>query len=445
MSKIGRHARTLSLVTAAFAGGALAAHASHASGRSQSPYDPLDQLARVLVLVENHYVDPVERNKLLEGAIEGLVAKLDPHSAYMPAPQFAQFNEDTEGRFAGIGVEVDIRDDVVTVIAPIDGSPAARAGIRSGDQIVAVDGRPIQGASVEKMIELMRGPAGTRVRLTIKRPGTPRPLSFELVREPVRVVSVEHKRLDRDVGYLRLKQFQQGTHEELLRAAAALRQAGPQPLAGVILDLRGNPGGLVDEAEAVADEFLAGGTIYSTRHRGQVIEEVSAHWGGALCQPRLVVLVSEYTASSAELVAGALQDNGRASVVGARTFGKGSVQTVFELQGQAGLRLTTMRYYTPKGRAIQVAGIQPDVVVEHRDQAEAGLAAWREGSLEGHLSGEPGGESGTKARVLRAGKSPGYTPIAELPADPARGSDFALSLAYQMLLGAARAAQGEGH
>jgi carboxyl-terminal processing protease len=265
----------MAALAAAFAGGAAVAQSSHATTQAQSPYEPLDQLARVLVFVENHYVEAVERNRLVEGAIHGMVAELDPHSAYMNPREFAAFTEETEGTFAGIGVEVDYRDEAVTVIAPITGSPAARAGLRSGDQILAVDDKPLRGLPVDKIVELMRGKPRSQVRLTVKRPGESKLLRFDLVRESIHVPSVESKRLRAAVGYLRLKQFQTGTHEELLTAVAALQQ-GAEPLRGMVLDLRNNPGGLVDEAEAVADEFLSAGAIYSTRHRGTILEEAQA-------------------------------------------------------------------------------------------------------------------------------------------------------------------------
>ncbi|WP_242515631.1 S41 family peptidase [Sorangium cellulosum] len=436
MRRFSRWMRTIGLVTAAFAGGAATSHLAGASTQAQSPYAPFAQLARVLVLVENQYVEPAQRSKIIEGAIKGMVAELDPHSAYMNAAEFALFQEDTGGTFGGVGIEVDTRDDVITVIAPIEGSPAARAGIRSGDQILAIDGRPVRGERLDKLVKIMRGPAGTRVKLTIRRQGVAEPLTIDLTRERIHVTSVAAKRLERDVAYVRVKQFQDGTHEELLRAAARLRAASKAPLAGVILDLRNNPGGLVDEAEAVADEFLASGTIYSTRHRDSVVDEASAHAGGAFAALPVVALVNEYSASAAELVAGALQDSGRATVVGATTFGKGSVQTIFELPGGAGVRLTTMRYYTPKGRSIQAQGIRPDIVIESPEQ-QVSATILRERDLEGHLPAEGGIAAGAPRAVLiekPTGPADARAPDGDVPADPTRGTDFALTVGYQQLL-----------
>jgi carboxyl-terminal processing protease len=426
-------ARTLALVVAAFAGGAATSHFAQANTQAQNPYSTLDQIARVLVLVENQYVEPTQRSKLTEGALRGMVAELDPHSSYLTPEEFAIFEGETAGKFGGVGIEVDFRDDVATVIAPIEGSPAARAGVRSGDQIVAIDGKPVRGEHLDRLIGVMRGPSGSRVAMTVRRPGLPDPLTFDLVREEIHVQSVTSKRLVQDVAYVRLKQFQDGTHDELLRAAAALRKEAGAPLAGVILDLRNNPGGLVDEAEAVADEFLGSGVIYTTRQRGKIIDEVKAHAGGAFASLPVVALVNEYSASAAELLAGALQDNGRATIVGAQTFGKGSVQTIFDLPGGAGMRLTTMRYYTPSGRSIQAEGIKPDLVIQAAQAPAGAVPVVRERDLDGHLPAE-GPVAAGKAPVLvdPHGQGPAAAQ-GEVPVDPAKGSDFTLAAGYDLL------------
>lgn len=425
-------ARTASLVLAAFAGGAVTSHLAGATTQAASPYAPLDQLAHVLMIVENQYVEPTQRSKLTEGALKGMVAELDPHSAYLDPQEFAVFQGETAGRFGGVGVEVDFRNDYVMVIAPMEGSPAARAGIRSGDQILAIDGKPMRGERIDKLVVMMRGPSGSRIALTVRRAGVPEPLVFDLVREEIHVQSVTGKRLVNDVAYLRVKQFQEGTHQELLRVAGRLRAEGKAELAGVIVDLRNNPGGLVDEAEGVADEFLTSGLIYTTRHRGKVIDAAVAHDGGAFASVPVVALVNEYSASSAELVAGALQDSHRATIVGAPTFGKGSVQTIFELPGGAGMRLTTMRYYTPSGRSIQAEGIKPDILIQSGQPAAAGQIV-RERDLDGHLPAE--GRAGVAATtVLVDPTKPDAGAIAgDVPVDPVKGSDFALSVGYQLL------------
>jgi carboxyl-terminal processing protease len=429
--------RSLGLVIVAFAGGAAASQLAQARTEGSSPYAPLDQLARVLVLIENQYVEPASRTKVLEGAIKGMVAELDPHSSYMPPAEFQIFASDTEGKFGGVGIEVDLRGDFVTVIAPIEGSPAARAGIRPGDEILTVDGKPMRGERLDKMVTMMRGAPGSKVRLTVRRARSTEPLSFELTREIIRVKSVVAQRLAEDVAYVRIKQFQDGTHDELLGAVAALRSASAAPLRGVVLDMRNNPGGLVNEAEQVADEFMGAGTIYVTRHRDKIIDEAQAHPGGALASLPMVALVNEYSASAAELVAGALQDNKRAAVVGRTTFGKGSVQTIFDLPGGAGMRLTTMRYYTPSGRSIQAQGIRPDVEV----QGKSGEVV-RESDLDGHLSAEGGTTHSSRPPVVVAAPpSPTTAPEASdksVPVDPSKGSDFVLSVGYERLRQAMR-------
>jgi carboxyl-terminal processing protease len=402
----------------------------------------MQQLAGVLVYVENEYVDPVDRSRLLEGSIKGMVATLDPHSAYLPPSAYRTFQADTEGEFWGIGVEVDFRNDEVTVIAPIEGSPAARAGIRSGDRIVAIDRAAVRGKSSEDLVQRMRGRAGTKVLVTIRRKDATGLLNFNVERQQIAVSSVAARVLRDDVAYVRIKQFQRGTHSELLEVLGELR--GKAGFAGIILDLRNNPGGLVSEAVALADEFLESGLIYTTRHRGEVVDSVKATSGGVLAQSPLVVLVNEFSASASELVAGALQDNRRGTIVGAPTFGKGSVQSIIDLPDNAGLRLTTMRYYTPSGQAIQARGIRPDVLVEAAYVEDKSFGAVRESDLEGHLAAEGDApqrstkptHSPEKKVEEETGVSPTHLGVARtIPFDPAGGPDFALSIGYQIVRG----------
>jgi carboxyl-terminal processing protease len=445
-------ARTTALVAAAFAGGAVTtvagSHQARATSQEESPYAAMAQLGRVLVTVENEYVEPVDRAKIVNGAIEGMVAGLDPHSSYMPPQDFALFQSDTQGEFGGVGIEVDARNDVITVIAPIEGSPAERAGIKSGDKLLAVDGETSVGIGLEKMVRKMRGKPGTHVKLTLRRDGVKEPITVDLAREIIKVPSVSSRLLKGDVAYIRIKQFQDRTHEELLKAVGKLRAeaaaAKHATFAGVVLDMRNDPGGLVDEAAEVADEFLAGGTIYTARHRGQVVDEVKARAGGALVDVPTVVLVSAYTASAAELVTGALQDAKRAKVIGSQTFGKGSVQTIFELPGGAGMRLTTERYYTPAGHAVQADGIHPDVLVNADDTT---FPLVRERDLEGHLAGEA--PAASSALVVDAGAATSSATedreeeeraeasggsVARVPVDPDTGSDPVLRIGYNVLL-----------
>jgi carboxyl-terminal processing protease len=411
---------------------------AHATPQEESPYAATLMMGRVLAQVENSYVEPVERTRLVNGAIKGMVEELDPHSSFLPPQEFTVFQDDTEGKFGGVGVEVDARADAITVIAPIEGSPAERAGVKSGDQVIAVDGESVIGAALDKMVKKMRGAPGSHVKLTVRRAGQREPITFDLVREVIHVPSIEQKLLDGGVAYVRIKQFQDHTHEELLKAAGRLRaRAGSAPIGGVVLDMRSNPGGLVDEASEVADEFLSTGGIYTTRHRGQVVDDVRARSGGAFADVPIVILVNEWSASASELVAGALQDNKRAMVIGANTFGKGSVQSIIELPNGAGLRLTTARYYTPSGHSIQADGIHPDVLV---DAAHAtGFPLIREKDLEGHLP--PEGISPAEKIKADAGNGLAMPDGGDLepadarrmPRDPTKGNDYALTLVWKML------------
>lgn len=430
----------------AFAGGAVVARASSAESSAGSPYAVLDQLARVLVLIENDYVDAVDRDRLLTGAIKGMVAELDPHSSYLPARDFAVLQDDTRGEFAGIGVEVDFRNDRVTVISPIEGSPAHRAGIRAGDLIVSIDGASVHGKNASELVKLMRGPSGTTVRVAVRRPGEDNILRFTLARQVIEVSSVLAADLEGQIAYLRIKQFQSKTHTELLTAIGDLRRRMGD-IRAVVLDMRNNPGGLVAAASAVADEFLGSGVVYSTRHRGKVVDEVRASSSGALENIPMVVLVNEFSASASELLAGALQDHKRATLVGARTFGKGSVQSIIDLPGGGGLRLTTMRYYTPGGRAIQVEGITPDVLVDSALSTGGSITVVREHDLENHLKSEGEAEVEDKAPIgaepaegtsdqtpEAVGLAPTHLGVARtVPANPAGGPDQGLSVAYQLI------------
>jgi len=441
-SKFSRLLTLTTLPVFAFAGGACVTALGRSAGaaRGDTPYAAVEQMGRVLVEVENEYVDPVDREKLVGGAIKGMVSELDPHSSYMPPAEFQTFEGDTEGQFGGIGIEVETRNEQLVVLAPIEGSPAERAGIRSGDVIVSVDGRDPGGEPLDKLVKRLRGAPGAHVKVSVRRQGVSEVLSFDLVREVIHVPSVSSRLLVGRVGYVRVKQFQERTHDELLEAAAKLRARAGGPLAGVVLDLRSDPGGLVDQAADVADEFLDEGVIYTTRHRGQVVDEVKAHSGGAFSREPCVVLVNGWTASASELVAGALQDGKRASVVGEPTFGKGSVQAIIALPGGAGMRLTVSRYYTPSGHAIQADGVHPDVTVETKKNAAA--VSFREKDLEGHLSPESSGApTAAPKSVVVIGGDAGVTGVAEpsgsdarnVPEDPDKGGDEVLKVGWRVL------------
>ena len=438
--------RVALLPLCAYAGGACATvfGGGTRAARGDTPYAAVEQLGRVLVEVEREYVDPVDRAKLVEGAVKGMVGELDPHSSYMPPEEFQAFESDTEGQFGGIGVEVETRNEQLVVLSPIEGSPAERAGIQSGDVIVSVDGKDASSQPLEKLVKHLRGVPGGHVKLGIRRQGSPQLLSFDLAREVIHVPSVSSKLLSNRVAYVRVKQFQEHTHDELLEAAAKLRARAGGSIQGIILDLRSDPGGLVDQAADVADEFLDDGVIYSARHRGTVVDEVTARSGGAFVGEPCVVLVDQYTASASELVAGALQDHKRGAIVGEQTFGKGSVQAIVALPGGAGMRLTVSRYYTPSGHAIQADGVHPDVTVEVKK--EEGSVSYREQDLEGHLAAERGAPSSgsslagaSGAVVVSAGDAgapapePSRSDARSVPDDPEKGTDAVLRVGWEVL------------
>jgi carboxyl-terminal processing protease len=445
--RLAKPLRALLLPFCAFAGGACATTlGSPGIAQGDTPFAAVEQLGRVLVEVENDYVDPVDRAKLVDGAIKGMVAELDPHSSYMPAEEFQAFESDTQGEFGGIGIEVENRNDQLIVLAPIEGSPADRAGVRSGDHIVGVDGKDPGVVPIDKLVKQLRGAPGSHVKVALRREGTAEVIFLDLVREIIHVPSVASKLLKNGVAYVRVRQFQERTHDELLEAVAKLRaQAGPAgKLAGVLLDLRADPGGLVDQAADVADEFLDDGVIYTARHRGQIIDEVNARAGGSLTVEPCVVLVNNWTASASELVAGALQDHKRATIVGENTFGKGSVQAILSLPNGAGMRLTISRYYTPNGRAIQADGVHPDVAVETKKEDPV---SFREQDLEGHLAAQPGGAPSARPQsvVVVPGDAGAPPPDynrkeANVPDDPAAGNDAMLKVGWQVL---ARVMRGE--
>jgi carboxyl-terminal processing protease len=445
--RAARALKVLILPLCAFAGGACATALGGAGAGPRSavadvvdtPYAAVEQLGRVLVDVENEYVDPVDRAKLVDGAIKGMVAELDPHSSYMTPEEFRAFESDTEGEFGGIGIEVESRNDQLVVLAPIEGSPADRAGIKSGDIIVSVDGKDPSLEPLDKLVKRLRGLPGSRVKVGVRRAAVTDLITFDLARELVKVPSVSSRLLTNGVAYVRIKQFQEHTHDELLQAAAKLRARSGGKIAGVILDLRSDPGGLVDQAADVADEFLDDGVIYTTRHRGQIVDEVRARAGGAFSREPCVVLVNQYTASASELVAGALQDQKRASVVGEPTFGKGSVQSIVALPGGAGMRLTVSRYYTPSGHAIQADGVHPDVAVE--TAKDEGGVSYREKDLDGHLAPESAGAAAAPKSVVvvvqgDAGENlpePTGTEARNIPEDPEKGGDPVLKVGWETL------------
>jgi carboxyl-terminal processing protease len=364
-------------------------------------YDELAQITDVMQHIKKSYVDEVDEHKLVEGAIKGMLATLDPHTSYLSEELYSEMQADTRGEFEGLGIEISQRDNVVTVVAPIDGTPASRAGILAGDQIVAVcpdaveeSCKSTQGMDLTEAVRMMRGKRGTKIMIQIMRKSFPAPKPFTIRRDAIQVTAVEMHTLEGGVAYIRLKQFAERAASDISASLAqARRQSGGQ-IRGLILDLRDNPGGLLDQAVAVSDLFLNDGVIVSSKGRdGKEEMKWTAHPENTEVFEPVVVLVNGGSASASEIVAGALQDHKRGLVVGTETFGKGSVQTIIPLRGgRAGLRLTTQLYYLPTGRSIQEVRVQPDVLVEQfsPEEIEARKKAKREptfgeANLENHL------------------------------------------------------------
>jgi carboxyl-terminal processing protease len=361
----GSRAATLPLVAVAFLAGLSIDHVASAAPDGAG-YRKLDIFARVLSYVENNYVENVGQSDLVYGAIEGMLGKLDPHTLFMRPDVYRSMKDETTGEFGGLGIEVTLRDEALTVVAPISDTPADRAGIKAGDRIVKIDGTATREIALVEAIRRMKGSVGTKVVLEIMRDGFTAPQSITLIRDHIRVVSVESRVLDRERGYayVRIKNFQDRTDRYLKKALDDARASLKGELKGLVLDLRNNPGGLLDQAVRVADRFLAEGTIVTTegRNKRHVEVEKAKDKDTEPIYP-MIVLVNKGSASASEIVAGALQDHGRAVIMGTQTFGKGSVQTVIELDDGSGLKLTIARYYTPKHRSIQEKGITPDVAV----------------------------------------------------------------------------------
>lgn len=328
-------------------------------------------LHEVLERVRREYVDPIDDAALMEAAVRGMVADLDAHSQFLDADEFEDIRVGATGRYSGVGLEVTLRGHDVTVIAPFSDSPAERAGIRSGDVIIAIDDTPVSGEGLFETVHRMRGPAGSPVHLSVMRPGIEQPLQFTVTRETLRIASVEASLAAPGIGLVHISQFHETTADELARRLRELERDNLTPLAGLVIDLRNNPGGLLDAAVDVADLFLDNGVIVSARGRtADAAFEHRAHPGSIARDTELLVLVNGASASAAEIVAGALQDHGRARLIGTSTFGKGLVQTVMPLRDGQAIKLTTSRYFTPAGHYIHDRGITPDIIVRNEDAAD---------------------------------------------------------------------------
>ncbi len=329
-------------------------------------------LAEVLERVKRDYVDPVNDHQLLNAAVHGMVSSLDPHSEYLEGEDYEDVKISSSGEYSGVGLEVSLQDGSVVVITPIDGGSAVAAGIRPGDVVVSIDGVPVETGSLDAVIRRMRGPEGSEVRIGIERENLAEPLEFRLKRARIELRSVKWQMAEPGVGYARISQFSDNTGEDLAKGVAAMiARNGGRPLKGLLLDLRNNPGGVLEAAVAVSDEFLDKGVIVTARGRTEESRfEMDATPGDDLKGAPIVVLVNSGSASAAEIVAAALHDNHRATLVGRRTFGKGSVQTIIPLSDSRALKLTTSRYFTPSGASINHKGIEPDVLIE-RDAGPA--------------------------------------------------------------------------
>lgn len=358
-------------------------------------YEKLQVFTEVLSLVEKDYVEEVKNEELVQGAIRGMLKTLDPHSAYMTPEVFREMQVETEGEFGGLGIEITIKDEQLTVVAPIDDTPASKAGIEAGDKIVKINGELTKNISITDAVKKLRGKRGTKVTITIVREGLAEPKDITITRDIIKVKSVRKGVFDQKIGYVRIRNFQKTTDDELEEALKELETK--YSIQGLVLDLRNNPGGLLQQAVAVSNTFLEGGQliVYTKgRKEDQNMRFVSNSKNSHLNYP-VVVLVNSGSASASEIVAGSLQDLERAVIMGTVTFGKGSVQTVIPLSDGSGLRLTTARYYTPKGRLIQSKGIVPDIVVENKPikseqltEAEKKSHVVREKDLKNHLEGD---------------------------------------------------------
>ncbi|WP_339490901.1 S41 family peptidase [Pseudomonas sp. EL_65y_Pfl2_R95] len=384
----------LSGVSLSHAAEVAAPAAAPATDKAPLPLDELRTFVEVMDRIKSSYVEPVTDKELLENAIKGMISNLDPHSAYLGPEDFAELQESTSGEFGGLGIEVGMEDGFVKVVSPIDDTPASKAGIQPGDLIIKIDDQPTKGLSMLDAVDKMRGKAGSKIKLTIVRDGG-KPFVVELTRAAIKVKSVKSQMLEANYGYIRISQFQVNTGEEVGKALNKLRKDNGKKLSGLVLDLRNNPGGVLQAAVEVTDHFLKKGLIVYTKGRIANSElRFSADPADASEGVPLVVLINGGSASASEIVAGALQDHKRGVLMGTDSFGKGSVQTVLPLSSDRALKLTTALYFTPNGRSIQAQGIVPDIEVNRAKLTREGPASslnYREADLQGHLGNGNGG------------------------------------------------------
>ncbi len=425
---------SLLAATALAAGIAIGGVAFHASGvraqaaASPNTYEQLNLFGEVFERIRDNYVEPTEDQKLIEAAVNGMLTSLDPHSSYLNQKDFGDMQVQTKGEFGGLGIEVTMEDGLIKVVSPMDGTPAAEAGLQPGDLISALDGQPIMGLTLNEAVEKMRGEVGSSIRLTVIR-GSEDPFEVTLKRAVISVKSVRWELEEGNIGYIRISSFSEKTDSGLREAVAKLKEATKDDLQGLVLDLRNNPGGLLDQAISVSDDFLAKGEIVSTRgRRSEEAQRWNAESGDLMEGKPIVILINGGSASASEIVAGALQDQRRAIVMGTPSFGKGSVQTIMPLPGNGAIRLTTARYYTPAGTSIQAKGIVPDIEV-HQAKVETldDDPDRREADLRGRLNNDQ----------AAAGAEAAPTPPPEM-GEPVEGQDdYQLSRALDLLRGLA--------
>lgn len=367
-----------------------AAVAPKAEDMQTLPFDELRTFTEIFGRIKQDYVEPVSDKKLLEDAIRGMLSGLDPHSAYLASEEYKELQEGTTGQFGGLGIEVGMENGFVKVVSPIDDTPAQKAGIKAGDLIVRLDDKPVKGMTLADAVKIMRGEPGSQIVLTVIREGAEAPLKFELTRDIIKVKSVKNRLLEKNYGYVRISSFQSGTGQSLVEAIGDLKKENDAPLKGLVLDLRNNPGGVLNAAVDVSDAFIESGLIVYTEGRIKNSEmRFNATSDDLINGAPIVVLINGGSASASEIVAGALQDHKRAIIMGEKSFGKGSVQTILPTSNGAAVKLTTARYFTPSGRSIQAEGIEPDVTLarvklEALDKAK--IESVKEADLTHHLT-----------------------------------------------------------
>jgi carboxyl-terminal processing protease len=423
----------MALGLATVAGGFLhqsAALAERAASESDLPLEELRVFAEVFGRIKNDYVEPVDDRILLNYAIEGMLSGLDPHSAYLDEDDYRDLRVGTSGEFGGLGIEVGMENGFVKVIAPIDDTPAKRAGVKSGDLIIRLDDQPVKGMSLDEAVKLMRGKPGSEIRLTIVRDGEDRPIVITVVRDVIKTVSVKQRMLEPGFAYVRVSQFQARTPEDMLKGIGGLKREAGGTLKGLVLDLRDNPGGVLNAAVAISDAFLTSGTIVYTEGRIRDSQlKFKAAPDDVLEGAPVVVLVNGGSASASEIVAGALQDHKRAVIMGQQTFGKGSVQTIVPVNERTAVKLTTARYFTPNGRSIQAEGIVPDILLGNVQltKGEESTTRLKEADLARHLANPEENGNGKKKPKKKAADSK----------EEQGKDDYALSEALNLLKGLA--------